>query len=360
MADTNVATGLTVQQWDEKFDTEYFQENRFASEMGTSENAIIQVKEDLTKDRGDSLTFALVNRMTGAGVTGSNTLEGNEESVTSRSHKLTISQRRNAFRIPMTDQQFSSINLRKAGRAVLNDWAHENTRDQIITELGSINGVAYGTATEAQKDAWLVDNADRVLFGNAVGNGGYTDHSADLATVTAAMTITSGLASLAKRIALSASPKIRPVLSKSTGRRFYTWYLPSLIFRDLQADSTIQQAQRDVGLRMQNEKLFKGGDLEWDGMIFKEIDDIGLLATAGASSGQIGPAYLCGAQAIGYGRASTWNTVEELFDYKDKYGLAIREFGAFDKLRFGTGSGDTDDTKDHGIVTCWFSAVADA
>ena len=51
-------------------------------------------------------------------------------------------------------------------------------------------------------------------------------------------------------------------------------YVPSLVFRDLKTDSTITQAQRDVGLRMQNEKLFKGGDIEWDGIIFKEIEDI--------------------------------------------------------------------------------------
>ena len=60
------------------------------------------------------------------------------------------------------------------------------------------------------------------------------------------------------------------------------------------------------------------------------------------------------------GVAKRWNSVEEVFDYKDKYGCAIRELGNFAKLTFGTGSGDTDDQKDHGIVTGWFSAAADA
>jgi len=51
----------------------------------------------------------------------------------------------------------------------------------VISALGSINGVAYGSASESAKDAWLVDNADRVLFGAAVGNNSANDHSASLA-----------------------------------------------------------------------------------------------------------------------------------------------------------------------------------
>ena len=44
-----VAAGLTVEQWDDKFFTEYLTENRFAGEMGTNESSIIQVKENLMK-----------------------------------------------------------------------------------------------------------------------------------------------------------------------------------------------------------------------------------------------------------------------------------------------------------------------
>lgn len=362
MADTTVASGLTVQQWDDKFFTEYFQENRFKGEMGTSENSIIQVKQDLTKKKGDSITFALVNRLTGAGVTGNSVLEGNEEDLDTRSHKLEVTQRRHAVRVSDYDEQLSAISLRKAGKVALMDWAHENTRDRIIAQLGSINGVAYGTATETQKDAWLVDNSDRVLFGAAKSNNsGPGDHSAALANIDNTNDqLTASAASLMKRIALSADPKVRPIRSTSTGRRYYCMYVPSLVFRDLKTDPTITQAQRDVGLRMQNEKLFQGGDIEWDGIIFKEIDDIAVLSGVGAGSIDVAPVYLCGAQAIGYGIAKRWNTVEETFDYGDKKGVAVREFGNFEKLTFGSGAGDTDDLKDHGVVTGFFAAVADS
>ncbi len=357
MTDSTVAAGLTVQQWDDKFHTEYVQENRFSQFFGRSENSVIQVKEDLTKKKGDSITFALVNRLTGAGVSGSSTLEGNEEDMTSRSHKLTVDQYRNAVRVGTVDEQFSAISLREAAKSTLKTWSMEHTRDKVIAALGSINGVAYGSATETQKDAWLVDNADRCLFGAAVGNNATNDHSAGLVAIDNTNDkLTAARLSLMKRIALSANPKVTPI-TVDGGKRYYVAFANPRTFRDLKDDSVIQNAQRDVNIRMQNNKLFKGGDIEWDGIIVHEIDDI-----ANVSNGTIdtSPVYMCGAQALGIGWAKRWNTVEEKFDYDDKHGCAVRAMYEVNKLTFGSGSADTDDLKDNGVVTGWFASVADA
>lgn len=360
MTETTAATGLTVQQWDDKFFVEHVQENRFASDMGSNENAVIQIKEDLKKKAGDSITFALANRLTGAGITNGGTMEGNEEDLDTRSFKLTIGERGNAAISGKWDNQISAIDLRKASKMALKTWAMESTRDQVITALGSVNGTAYGSVSEANKDIWVVDNVDRVLFGSAVGNYG-TDHSVALATIDNTNDkLTASVASLMKRIARTATPKIRPVQSGDQGRYYYTMYVPSLVFRDLKADTTITNAQRDVSLRMQNVKLFKGGDIEWDGIIFKEIEDIGVLSGVGAGSIDVAPVYLCGAQALGYGIAERWNSQEELFDYGRKKGCGMFEMGGFDKLTFGSGSSDTADLKDHGMVTGFMASVADA
>lgn len=361
MADTQAASGLTVQQWDDQFFKEYFQENRFSREMGTSQNSIIQVKEDLTTKKGQYITFALINRLVGDGVTGTDVLEGNEEDMVSRSFRLDVIKRRNAVRVADQEEQYSAIPLRNSARSVLMDWAQENTRDRIIEQLGAINGVAYANATEAQKDAWLADNSDRVLFGALNSNNSGNDHSASLANIdNTDDKLDTGAASLMKRLALSANPKVRPIRSTESGRRFFIMYCGTRTFRDLKTDSTITQAQREVGLRMQNEKLFQGGDLEWDGIIFKEIDDIPVYSGVGAGSIDVSPVYLCGAQAIGYGVAKRWTSATETFDYGDKVGVAVEEMGNFGKMIFGSGTGDTDDTKDHGIVTGYFAAVADS
>lgn len=359
MAETRVASGLELKKWNKEFNTNYFQENRFKDDMGTSENAIIQVNRELSGG-GKQITFALANRMTGAGVTGRVSMKGNEEALSTRSFDITVTKRRNAFTLRELDSQYSAVDLEKVGRTVLMDWAMEDDRDRIIEAMGSINGVAYASASEAQKDAWLVDNTDRVLFGAAKSNHG-SDHSAALANIdNSADKLTSAAASLMKRIALSANPKIRPVRSESSGRRYFVCYCGPLTFRDIKADSTIVQAQRDVSLRMQNEKLFNGGDIEWDGIIFKEIDDIPSYAGVGAGGIQVAPVFFCGAQAVGYAIARDWRRANDEDDYGDLQGMEVSQIANFEKMRYGTGTADTDDPKDHGMVTGWFASVADA
>lgn len=179
MTDTSAATGLVVQQWEDKFFSEYLHDGGFKPLMGEGENAVIQVKEDLTKKAGDSITIALVNRLNNAAITGSSTLEGSEEDLVSRSMRIYVDKRRNAVRVSEMNEQKSAISLRQAARPTLLDWMMEDTRDLIVTALGSINGVAFSSSTEAQRDAWLVDNSDRVVFGAAAA--GLTDASADFA-----------------------------------------------------------------------------------------------------------------------------------------------------------------------------------
>ena len=355
---TTAATGLTVQQWDDKFFTEYVQANRFAKYFGTNENSIIQVKQDLTKKKGDSLTYALVNRLTGAGVTGTTSLEGSEEDLASRSHQLTVDKIRNGVLVAEMEEQRSAISLRNAARATLKTWIMEQTRDDIIEALHSINGTVYASAAEAARDAWLVDNADRCLFGNAIGNGGYTDHSADKATVTSGMTMSADIVSLAKRIALSASPKIRPV-TVNGDEEWFVMFVNSQQYRDLKVD--LKGENTDAGVRGKENPIFTGESILWDGVIVRHIADMsGLAEASGASSASIAPAFLCGAQAVGIGWAKRTTSKQETFDYGDKQGVAIEEIRGIDKLTFGSGSADTDDLKDNGVVTVWTASAADA
>lgn len=359
MADTQTATGLRVQQWDDKFFKEYLTENRFAESMGTDELSVIQVREDLTKKKGDSITFSLVNALTGAGVTGSAVLEGQEEDMTQRSFRLYVDKRRNGVRVSEMEAQKNAIDLRNAGKSVLKDWSMKNTESKIITALGSINGTAYSSASEANKDAWLVDNADRVLFGAAKSNNSSNDHSASLANLdTTNDLVKSSSLSLLKTMARTANPAIRPIRSEASGRYYYIVYVGPRGFYDLQSDATITQAQREVQMLAENERLFKGGDLMWNGLIIKEVPEIGYYDNVGASSADVEPVYLCGAQAIGHGIAKRWKSAEETFDYGDKMGVAIEAIDGFAKLTFGSGAADTDDLKDHGVATGYFAVSA--
>lgn len=365
MADTRAASGLTPQVWDDKFFTEYFQDNRFSDQMGTGPGSIIQVKEQIGKGTGDSLTFALVNKLSNDATLGSDILEGNEEDMASRSFRLYVDKRRNAVRIGEMEEIKSAIDLREAARDVLMDWAKEDLRDQIIDAIESINGVAYASASEAQKDAWLLDNLDRVLFGALLSNTDLTggaDHSASLGNVdNTADKLTPGALSLMKRMALKrrtdGAPKIRPVRDPGNGRRYFVAWTHPLLMRDLRSNTTITQAQREVSLQMENSRLFEGGDILWDGIIVKEVDDF---STVSNGSIDCGRCVLHGAQALAVGYGKRWRTRTKEFDYGDKYGVAVDGIMGVGKMQFGKGTSDTADLVDHGQVTGWFAAVADS
>jgi hypothetical protein len=49
--------------------------------MSEGTNSIVHVKNDLTKSKGDRITYGIRMRLSGAGVTSGQTLEGNEESL---------------------------------------------------------------------------------------------------------------------------------------------------------------------------------------------------------------------------------------------------------------------------------------
>lgn len=360
MADTRAATGLSPQQWDDKFFVEDIQENVFSTLYDEGENAAIQIKEDLTKKKGDSITIALLNRLTNDATEGNDTLEGSEEDLTSRSHRLTVNKRRHAVLVPEMEEQRSAIGLRDAAKPALKTWSQENTRDRIIRAMGSINGVAYSLATEAQKDAWLVDNADRVLFGATRSNNSANDHSASLANIDATNDIyTKSSVDLMKRLARTCSPKIRPIQDKGNGKKVYVAYAHPYAFRDLAASlEGVMDDTTAAGIAM---RLFEGGDLLWRNVVIKELEDMPLYADVGnGGTVDVAPVFMVGAQAIGYGIARRWKTVEKRFDYDDKAGIALDAIDAFAKLTFGSGVGDTDDLKDYGIVTGWFAAEADA
>ncbi len=364
MADTPVASGLTVQQWDDKFFREYLTENRFSGEMGSDEASIIQVKEDLTKKSGDSVTFALVNRLSQSAITGSNTLEGNEERMDSRSFRLYVDKRRNGVRVAEIDEQFSAISLRNAAKSVLKDWSMKDTESLIIQALASINGVNFASATSTQRDAWLADNTDRAYFASGYAGATHATGMTELDTTSDKLTA-ADIAAMKYKALVTASPKIRPIRSAENGRHYFILYCDPRLFRDLKAESSspIIQAQRESVKEMENNRLFQGGDMLWDGVIIKEVhqmyDELATAFTDLGDSGttETGCAFLCGAQAIGTAYAKRWTSKEETFDYGDKKGVAIESIYGIKKMQFGSGSTDTADLKDHGVITGYFATT---
>ena len=363
MAQTYAVAGLTPQLWDDKFFRDYVRSSRFKRYMGTDEASIIQLKEDLTKKRGDTVTFALVNELTGAGVTGNSTLKGNEERLNSRSDTLVVDVLRHAVAVDDWDIQKSVIDLRNAARVQLREWAQKQLRDGIVTALGMHDGVNFGAATAVQHNTWNINNEDRVLFGTGTTN--FTSVFATaVASIPSSEQLTPNVLSLMKRMAQAASPKVKPVYVRQMDQEWYVCFIGPRAWRDLTEDNpttnVLTLANRDARVRGTDNPLFTGDSLVWDGMILREIPEIAsLTGYSGSAGAAIEPVYLCGAQAIGLAWAQRTKTTTDTDDYDFLHGVGVQEIRRIQKLRFGTGATDTATPKDHGIVTAFIAAAAD-
>jgi N4-gp56 family major capsid protein len=373
MADMNVTpvrAGLTPQLWDKQFFAEYIRKNRFKKYMGTTESSMIQVKDSLTTKNGDSITFAAVRRLVGAGVTGNTVLEGNEEILDQRSMKLVVAPIRHAVAVSEWDQQKSTIELRDAAKTSLQNWSMEKLRGDIIIALSSIGispgvSVSYNAATAAQRNLWLASNSDRVRFGHAAANYSAGVMATALGTLSATNDKMSGaLLSLAKRQAQTASPHIRPIMTNDTSdQEWFVVFMPSLVFRDFRNDAAVLSANANGRPRegdwMAN-PMFSGGDLVWDGMIVREIPELPVLSGTGSGGVDTAASFLCGAQALGAGWAQRSHTTTNVRDYGYFHGVGVQEIRGIGKLQFGRDPAtDTTTLVDQGTYSLFTTAIAD-
>ncbi|PHS02112.1 MAG: hypothetical protein COA78_21950 [Blastopirellula sp.] len=359
MALSTTSTNNKEIVWTSDFIKEYIRTSQFASFMGGAgaNNSVIFTKSEMNKVAGEQINIPLVGRLTGAGV-GTGTLQGNEESITSHGFRITPTWRRNAVAVGRDQAKLSRIKLLDLGRPLLMDWEKEEIRDDIVTALGSINGVAYGTASAGQKNTWNADNVDRVLYGDAVGNYNAT-HATALLAVTAAMTLSQGIISLAKRLAKIADTHIKPMKTKDgDSKEFYVLFVPSFAMRDLRASLETLNSEAFSTSGFDKNPIFQGGDLMIDGTIVREVPEIATIAGVGAVGIDVAPCYLCGNGAVGiaWGQMPRPTTRSDT-DYDFIKGVGIEELVGVEKI---TAALHGANAKDNGVFTLFVSGVADA
>jgi len=364
MAETTTAAALRVKQWDSKAHTAYIRSNRFKRYMGSSQNSIFCIKEDLTKKDGDAITLPLVGALDSSSGpnTGTSDLVGNELALPNDGHRIDISVVRQATVVNVEEEQSSAIDIREAGKVALKSLQMQYLRNDIITSLHKINGINYGTATQAQRDAWLVDNADRVTFGASVANGSSNDHSVGLATVDAVNDRLNGdIVSMYKRRAQNASSAnsegIRPY-EFGEDMETFVMFVNSYAFRDMRTWMVSNGYWENAMARSKANPLFSGPtSIEWDGVMIREIPEIGMLPGVGNSGIDVTPVFLCGAQALGIAWARrTKTTLRRETDYDFRYGVGFLELRGVDKIQYGQGSANA---KDWAVKTGYVSSVAD-
>ena len=124
-----------------------------------------------------------------------------------------------------------------------------------------------------------LNNADRVLFGITKANAVSNVYATSLATVdNTADKMTAAQLTLAKRLARTANPKIRPIRINND-EEWYVVFVPSLVFRDLMLDPVIINCLQYAWNRGQDNPLFTAGDILYDGLIIREIPELPYVAS---------------------------------------------------------------------------------
>ena len=384
MAETLLSSALEKQKWSSDYLAEYVRESGFLPYMGRKSSSIIMTKYELASENGKTINIPLVTKLTAAGVRGSGVLDGKEEQLGNFNCAISVDWLRNAVKVPKSTQYKTEIDLLNAGRDMLKLWSSDTLRADMIrymagptvttssvpaTDIVDSDGnVVVTGATAANFNTWSAANQDRILYGSALSNYSAT-HATGLGAVDSTNDkLTASVVSLAKRMAKAASPAIRPFRLED-GREYFVMFAGARSFRDLKNDSVMINANRDARARegggMNSNPLFQDGDLIYDGVVVRQIEEISTLITtsstfvaAGASSIPVEPNFLCGQQAmaVAWGQEPTPIT-DTTGDYKFRPGVAIEELRGIAKLHFATGASSA--SKQHGIVTVYTSGTGD-
>lgn len=352
---------------------EFYREGRFSPYTGQRANNVICIKEGKTKIR-----IPLITKLNGDGVTGSDTLDGKEEQLDNYALELTPSFIRHAVRHNKEETEKTDIDLWKASKENLMDWSQNKVKMDTIQAMNAIyNGTTYanyGVATAGALDTWLTNNSDRILYGAAKSNTVAGNHTSSLANVDVTNDkLTTATASLAKRMAQQANPRIRPLKVGKKNTETFVMFCDPYAFRDISVDTAMVSANRDARTRGLDNPLFLGGDLIYDNIIFVEIPEIADLIdgdsgtngvwggqavadglnTAGATSNRVGVNFICGQQAISYGLGQRPQfPVDRTKDFGFRPGVATEFKHDIKKSYFNN--------KQHGMVTVFTSSARDA
>jgi hypothetical protein len=335
-----------VTKWRKEVFREWRRGNLFSPYMGDSPTSIIQVTREL-RDGGDIIIVPIVGALRGPGVS-TGPLTGNEEKLANYGQKIWVDWSRNAVLLTRAQMRKSAFEQLELVRPLLTEWQNCLLRDEIVQAMFSlpseappvnlgneatggqrVNGILYENASAAQLNAWQNANKDRIVYGAAISNMVAGNHATSLANVDATNDKASAATLLlAKRVARRANPGITPYRDNETqGREWFVAFCGQNTFRDLAADPAIYQANLHARPReadIDKNPLFSDGDLQYRGIIIREvpeIDDFCTLVDQGATATvDVAPIFFCGQNAL----TVAWGQMPKPTERKeDDYGMLI-------------------------------------
>lgn len=350
---------LAQKLWSKELDRDTFQRMWFRDLIGSGSDAIVQMKDDLSKQQGDSVRFTLRGLLTGAGKTEGQTLYGDEEPMTFLYDTVLINELRHATEIPtdvnIAQQRFIDPDLRDHAKEVLSDWFSDRFEQCLFAQL-----CGKSSQTDARytgNNTITAPSTNRLIraAGQTTDAAITSSHLLDMAIIDVAVEMTSTL-----------QPKIRP--GNIEGKRRFALFVHPYQATDIMRDTTA-----DGWLNIQLSKIQGGGlgqKLEnYEGYLgtYKNVDifstkyvDYGVNASTGAQITTVRRAVFCGAQAatVAFGKGlarSRFTWAEESKDYGHTLGVAAQTLWGIKKTKFTT---DGTTGEDYGVISIASYAAA--
>jgi len=330
--------------------------NQFA---GAGSNAMVQRISELTQsEKGARAVLTLLADMTGDGIVGDNTLEGNEEALRAFDITVTIDQLRFANRLSgrLADQK-SVVNFREHSRDAL-AYAMADRMDQLA--FLTLSGVGYNLKNNGALRPSMNSgqNLNDLEFASEVSAPTSNRHRRVDATngivagdVTALeATDKLGYKNIVDLKAYAKDNYIRGLRGAGNDETYHLFVTPQ-VMADLKLDSDFLANVRQAGIRGPQSSLFSGSSsLMVDGIMIHEFRHVfnttGALSGTSSNAGAAGykgganadvnysRCIFAGAQALAMADIGIPEIVEDTFDYGNQNGISIGKIFGLKKPKY--------------------------
>jgi len=337
MAQTSYGVNASeaVKLWRKKLARESLKATWIGKFIGEADESLIQVMDETKKNAGDRVSVTLRMQLTGDGVLGDGTVEGNEESLATYVDNPLVNQLRHAVRSAgkMSEQRIPWKHREEAMMG-LKDWWSGRFDQSFFNQIGG-----YTPQTDLRYTGLNAtvapDTAHTQLYGVANEQSISSGNTFDLSMIDKAVAQ-----------AKLATPVIRPVMVN--GNAMYVLFLHPYQVLSMRTNTSagqwldIQKAAVQ-GDGSKSNPIFTGALGVYNNVILHEAVRVphGVNASSGAAITTVRRAILCGAQsaAICFGQDysfenADWN--EELFDYGNQLGVEAGYIFGIKKLVFNS------------------------
>ncbi len=264
MAETRFLTNdnLTRKKWARDLFSIILPAVEFNSLVGKGKNEPIQIRTELGKGEGDQITFGIRLPLTGEGVVGYDTVEGNEEQLIFRDFKMTIEELNHAVDSGgKMDQQRMPYDLVVEGKEGLQEWWVDKLSDYVINGLAGNS--TFRIAGKVFANAITEPDTDHFLKMNGVAEASMT--AADEMDLTF-------LDAMKQRAEMPTGDafKVRPLVRK--GKKYYKVVLHTYVFDALRQNTNV--AQWGDLLRAANKLQEPNIEFEYNGMMVMKSERV--------------------------------------------------------------------------------------